>query len=199
MSVFISRAYDKLRSLIFPFDLIVDEIPDKGKVLDIGCGHGTLPIYIARKKRNVHVLGVELNRNRVLIAREKVRFLNNVEFTDSDITKFKAEGGYDVITCLDVLHHIPRDLQEGVVKKVSGMLKPGGVFILVEIDRNPLPKYIWNYMHDMIFTRSRELNYIKKEDALSMLKSSGLYVSATKDASSLMYARYMITAERRKG
>lgn len=198
MSVFISKAYDKLRSFIFPFDRIIREIPDRGRILDIGCGHGTLPLKIAKKKRGVRVLGVELSSKRVLTAREKSRCFRNVEFVDCDFSKFRESGKFDTITCIDVLHHMPRSMHTGVLRKVCRMLNPDGLFILVEIDRHPFPKYLWNYMHDMATTRSRDLNYIPKRDAIEMVESAGLSVKSIKDASSMLYGRYMILAKKNK-
>ncbi len=198
MSVFTSKAYDKLRSLIFPFGKILDEIPNKGKVLDVGCGHGTLPLYIAKNKRNVFVVGVEISNKRVLVAKEKVKCFGNVKFFNCNFIEFKGNEKFDTITCLDVLHHMSRSLHEKVIKKVSELLKPNGIFILVEIDRHPFPKYLCSRMHDLMMTKSTDFNLIRKGVAIKMLESYGFGVNSIKDASSAMYGRYMIIAKKLK-
>ena len=192
----ISKIYDKLRSMIIPFERVLDEIPDKGSVLDIGSSHGTFTIYAARTKRRIRITGVEINGKRVKSARQKARGLKNIEFIDCDFTKFKSGKKFDTVTCLDVLHHTPRILHEKFIEKSHKLLKPEGIFILVEISKKPTPKYLWNYMHDVLFSRTTKLNYVSKEMAVGMVKAHGFSIKSIKTASSFMYVRYMIIAKK---
>ncbi|MCD6590651.1 MAG: class I SAM-dependent methyltransferase [Candidatus Aenigmarchaeota archaeon] len=196
MGLFTSKAYDKLRSLIFPFGLIMNEIPDRGNMLDVGSGHGTFPLYVAKRKRDLSVLGVEMDRRRVLIAREKAKGLKNVKFVCSDFRVFEVRGKFNVVACLDVLHHIPKVSHTEVIRKIYKLLKPNGVFILVEIDTRPLPKYLWNYVHDFVFTRSLNMNYVGRGEIASLVKSCGFSISSVKDASTFLYGRYMLVCRK---
>jgi 2-polyprenyl-3-methyl-5-hydroxy-6-metoxy-1,4-benzoquinol methylase len=191
-----SKAYDKLRSLIIPFDKILEEIPNEGKVLDIGSSHGTFTIYAAKTKRNISITGVEIDKKRAQSSGEKASGLGNIDFVASDFIEFQTNEKFDAITCLDVMHHMPRSLHAKVVEKSYMFLKPNGIFVLVEMNKKPLVKYLWNYAHDMVFSRTTKLNYIAREDAINMIKARGFSISAVKNASAFMYERYMIIAKK---
>ena len=197
MGSFSYGVYDRLRHLIFPFGMVLQEVPEKSSVLDIGCGYGTFPIMVARERNPSRVLGVEIDRERVTAARKNSEGLGNVSFVAQDISRFESEERFDVITCLDVLHHVPGRLQKGVIERAGNLLKPGGALVLVEIDTRPFLKYVWNYMHDVVMTRSSGMRYVSRERCLEMVRSGGLRVASVRDASRFMYSRYMITA--RKG
>jgi 2-polyprenyl-3-methyl-5-hydroxy-6-metoxy-1,4-benzoquinol methylase len=197
MCSFSCGVHERLRRLIFPFGMILEEIPEKSRVLDIGSGYGAFPIMVARERIPERVLGVEIDRERVKAARRSSAGLGNVGFVVGDFSGFRTEERFDVITCLDVLHHVPKNLQRGVVEKAGNLLREGGSLILVEIGSRPLLKYAWNYVHDIVMTRSLGMSYIPRERCLEMVKSGGLRVASVRDASRFMYSRYMITA--RKG
>lgn len=46
------KLYDKLRSIICPFDKIIESIPKRmGELLDIGSGYGTFCFVLSKENR----------------------------------------------------------------------------------------------------------------------------------------------------
>lgn len=187
--------YDRLRSLIFPFDTVLQEVPDAGLLLDVGSGHGTFAMIAAQARKNMHVTGVEISGGRVEKARLKANEIKNVEFVKADFGEFKTDRKFDVVTCLDVMHHIPRELHSSVIERARELIRPGGTFILVEIEKNNGPRCFWSYMHDLLMARTTKINFMKRNDAIRMMKSGKFSVVSVKDASAFMYERYMIIAK----
>ena len=64
------RIYACIRTIILPAEKIERFVPE-GKVLDVGCGYGIIPIYFALKNKKRDVTGSEINKKRHLISRVK--------------------------------------------------------------------------------------------------------------------------------
>ncbi len=80
--------YDALRKIICPFDRIIEEVPPKGEVLDVGCGYGTFCIILSEKRPKIKITGLDLDKNRVIIARNRIKNLN-IELLNADATNLK--------------------------------------------------------------------------------------------------------------
>lgn len=88
-------------------EFLVDEInrlhPEKGNLLDVGCGYGFF--LLEAHKNGWQVFGTELSHIAVNYAREKQN-LPNVFFSDLSDIEF-ACGKFDVVNLTNVLEHVP--------------------------------------------------------------------------------------------
>ncbi|MCX6344474.1 MAG: methyltransferase domain-containing protein [Armatimonadetes bacterium] len=112
------------------FDLIGGEPSFHGlRVLDIGCGHGSLCIYIALQGADC-VVGVDMDPDRIKFAQENLaqnfpQLIGKCEFRCCDSAGL-TESGFDIITSKDTLEHII-DL-ECCIADVKSKLAVGGRF-----------------------------------------------------------------------
>lgn len=98
------------------------------KILDIGCGVGTIDFYLAKK--GATVLGVDISQNGISIAKENASILgfkNKIKYKVLDFQKQSIQGKYDLVICSEVLEHIKDDKQ--AVKKINRLLKKGAIVI----------------------------------------------------------------------
>ena len=58
------------RGLHLNYSIITDIVDDKSKVLDLGCGDGTL-LKMLQDKKNVYGKGIEINQDSVISSIEK--------------------------------------------------------------------------------------------------------------------------------
>ena len=93
----------------------------QGKVLDIGCGIGTLALLMATLRgtgKQLEVVGYEMNES-------SLKFCNwrndKHKFGVTFVNKLPDLSEFDCVTAIDVLEHI-EDL-EGFIKGLSGMKK----------------------------------------------------------------------------
>ncbi len=97
-------------------------------ILDIGCGVGTVDIYLA--SRGYKVMGIDISTNAISIARKNALNLGvsgNVKFKTINFNNMSIKGMFDVVICSEVLEHLKDD--KSTVDKIRKHLKSGGIVI----------------------------------------------------------------------
>lgn len=105
------------------------------QVLDVGCGGGLLAEGMAR--RGARVLGIDLAPEALAVARlHAVESGLPVEYRQVAVEELaeSAPAGYDVVTCLEMLEHVPDP--SAIVAALARLVRPGGHVIVSTINRN---------------------------------------------------------------
>ena len=98
------------------------------RVLDFGCGPGTISIGLAKPIAPGELHGVDMEESQIDLARlvAEASGLDNAIFHVGDVTNLDFEDEFfDVAHCHNVLMHVP-DTQ-AVLTEVKRVLKPGGI------------------------------------------------------------------------
>ncbi len=104
------------------------------RVADIGCGSGKAIVRLAQAFPKSTFVGYDIDPPSVERAQALARadgVADRVRFEVLDLTK-GMPGGFDIITAFDVVHDTADP--KGVFGRVRGALKPGGTFVLLEIN-----------------------------------------------------------------
>ena len=102
-------------------------------IVDVGCGGGILAEGLAPLSRQV--TGIDLNSAAIAAAREHNRFTNLAyECIDTASHASAQPAGYDVLTCMELLEHVPDP--KALILSCSGLVKPGGHLFFSTINRN---------------------------------------------------------------
>lgn len=106
------------------------------RAVDIGCGGGILTESMA--VAGATVTGIDMADGPLSVA----RLHQHESGAEVDYRKMTAEelaaneaGEYDVVTCLEMLEHVPDPSQ--VIKSCAELVKPGGDVFFSTINRNP--------------------------------------------------------------
>jgi len=121
------------------------------KVLDIGCGWGTLALEIA-KKTQCEVVGITLSENQLEYAQQKSKKMNlenQVDFRLVDYRELKEK--FDRVVSVGMFEHVGRKFYNKYFNKVFDFLNDDGVALIHTIGsinppRGPQPwitKYIF--------------------------------------------------------
>ncbi|TYJ32546.1 hypothetical protein E1A91_A05G042900v1 [Gossypium mustelinum] len=99
------------------------QLKDGQTVLDVGCGWGSLSIYIARKYPNCRVTGICNSTTQKAFIEEQYqdRQLQNVEIIVADISTFEMEASYDRIYSIEMFEHMKN--YHDLLKKISKWMK----------------------------------------------------------------------------
>lgn len=114
-----------------------DSLPLEGgeRVLDFGCGMGTVAYHVAKKLTNGQLTCLDVSERWLQACHKTLRRFDNIIFLKWE-SPVLADESYDVVFCHFVLHDIP-DCELGkVIPVLAGSLKPGGVLVFREPLRN---------------------------------------------------------------
>jgi SAM-dependent methyltransferase len=98
------------------------------KVLDVGCGVGTVDFYMA--KQGAKVTGLDISKNAISVAQSDALKLNvdsNIIFKVANFPSCRLDAKFDIVVCSEVLEHVQND--ETAVKKIHMLLKKSGIVI----------------------------------------------------------------------
>ncbi|KAL0891441.1 hypothetical protein Bca101_015424 [Brassica carinata] len=84
------------------------KVEDGQSVLDVGCGWGSLSLYIARKYSNCKLTGLCNSKTQKAFIDDQCRKLGiqNVEIIVGDISTFEHEGTYDRVFSIEMFEHM---------------------------------------------------------------------------------------------
>lgn len=102
------------------------EIADGMRILDLGCGWGSLSLWIAEQFPNCRVTSVSNSRpQREFIDRTAAeRGLNNIEVITADMNTFAPPGTYDRAVSVEMFEHMRNHAE--LLRRISTWLNPGG-------------------------------------------------------------------------
>ena len=102
------------------------ELVDGQSVLELGCGWGSLTLFMAENYPNSSITAVSnSNDQRKFIEKQcRDRNLNNVRVITADMNNFSVDGFFDRVVSIEMFEHMRN--YELLLNKVSGWLKSGG-------------------------------------------------------------------------
>lgn len=89
------------------------------KILEIGCGIGTLTKLLYHYLSKGAVLGTDISEKNITIARKRFKYSDRIEFVRSDMLDFNREDKYDFIILADVMEHIPFEQHKDIFHIIS--------------------------------------------------------------------------------
>lgn len=99
------------------------------RLLDIGCGWGSLLLHAVRHHR-VRGIGVTLSERQARLARERVRddgLSDQIEIRIADYRQL-TDAPYDKIASVGMYEHVGAGNYDTYIRKVRSLLRPGGLF-----------------------------------------------------------------------
>jgi ubiquinone/menaquinone biosynthesis C-methylase UbiE len=96
------------------------------RVLDVGCGPGTITVDIARRVAPGRVLGIDAVADVVEAARADAAAVRNLEFTTGDVYALAYDdASFDIVHAHQVLQHLSDPL--AALREMKRVCKPGGI------------------------------------------------------------------------
>lgn len=181
-----------------PFDHIIEKVPKDAVVLDIGCGGGLLLGMLAYLKRIHGGVGFDFSGNAIEVANLMIKNLpedHNLTFHHLSVLDAWPEGKFDVVTMIDVMHHLPRDAQEEVFHQAAEKIKLGGYLIYKDIPMLPLWRNFANTVHDVLIAREIP-HYVPSERINRWAIDADLTILDAYTVNQLWYCHELMVYER---
>ena len=101
-------------------------IEDGMQILELGCGWGSLCLWIGEKHPGCRVLAVSNSRTqrKFIVARCGALGLENVEVVTANVADFATKARFDRVVSVEMFEHV-RNYEE-LLRRIAGWLLPGG-------------------------------------------------------------------------
>ena len=106
------------------------------RVLDVGCGPGSLTVPAARKVgKDGKAAGIDASPEMIDVATRKAKNQGlGIDFRVAPIEALPfGDGEFDVVLSSLMLHHLPDDVKAQGLAEIIRVLKPGGRLVAIDI------------------------------------------------------------------
>jgi tRNA (cmo5U34)-methyltransferase len=104
------------------------------RVLDIGCGTGTVAHAVLEAFPSARVMCLDIAEGMIAMAKIKLAGHANTRYIASDINTHRFDGSYDAVVSSLALHHLVTDEdKQRIYRRIHESLAPGGVFYNADV------------------------------------------------------------------
>jgi len=142
------------------------------RVLDVGCGTGTLAVTAKRRVGPTGmVFGIDPSPEMITRATRKARKAGaEIVFKEAIVEKLPfADGYFEVVLSTLMFHHLPPKVREECVREIFRVLKPGGRVLVVDFVSSGKKNGLVGLMH-------RRHGSVKLDDIIQVLRQGGLNI-----------------------
>lgn len=182
-----------MRFSITPLNKILELIPSRGKLLDLGCGFGIFSYFLAQKYPDLEIIAIDPSRERIKLANNVFSKPKNLRFYQGEI-KDLAERDFDATLLIDVEYLLSREGLIEMLKQCYEKTRKGGVLIIKTMNRNRcirhflatstpilINKILSIFRFKIFGFRKRKPYYYHSETFKKILKETGWHLAETYD------------------
>jgi len=129
---------------------ILEQLSTEKSVLDLACGTGILTKQIAEKIPHAKITGVDVTKNYLEMAKEKLISYEKISFVHQDAENLHLGKKFDCITA----SYLPKYCTPNVlIRKCLEHLNEGGKIILHDFTypKNTLMQKLWNFYFKVLY------------------------------------------------
>ncbi|MBW3614401.1 MAG: class I SAM-dependent methyltransferase [Actinobacteria bacterium] len=196
------RVHTKLRWRSCPFVAVAAEIPRRGPILEIGCGHGLFSAYLAVQSADRDVVGTDVDGAKIRVAaRAATRSRRHLRF-EAIAPGELPQGAWMGIAVVDVLYLMQPTDQEELLRRAARLLAPGGVLVVKEMALEPRWKFSIMRLQEVVavhvarITAGATLTFVPPARTGAWLTSAGLMVESRPVHAGYPHPHHLLVARR---
>lgn len=160
--------------------LVHRSTPQKGAILEIGCGFGDLLVFL---ENDFQTVGIDISKDAIKEAQKRLKRTKLVVMASQQIGRIDKDS-FDTVIASHILEHL-KNPQE-VIKIVARLLKSKGVFFIVVPNPDSLGRKLkgknWvgykDKTHISVYTSSKWIALLQQEGfSISQIFGDGLWDS----------------------
>ncbi|ULQ51494.1 trifunctional MMPL family transporter/lysophospholipid acyltransferase/class I SAM-dependent methyltransferase [Flavihumibacter fluvii] len=171
------------------YQAFIEEVPLQGKILDIGCGYGSMSYMLHFTGREREITGIDYDEEKILTASHCFSKDASIRFIHGNAMDFGNEY-YDCMIIADVLHYLEPAQQAGLLDKCMSQLLPGGKIIVREgnsemgkaHERTRLTEFFSTRIMGFNKTATDRLYFLSATAIRSIAESRGFHCREIKDS-----------------
>lgn len=111
------------------YDVYDEQIAQRKRIYDIGCGYGYLSYYLHYRNVDRHITGIDYDQEKIDVAEHARKKKNTLHFECADARMMNYDKA-DVFFINDVLHYLPKDDQYALLQQLHNQLLPDGILFI---------------------------------------------------------------------
>ncbi len=176
------RAHVAVRWATCPFPAVAAQLPAAGRILEVGCGHGLLSLYLALTGPDRRLTGIDVDTDKLGAAQAAADRAGLAATFETVVGASLPAGPWDGIAIVDVLYLLSAADQVALLRSCAEALAPGGVLAVKEMALLPRWKARWNVLQETAavkllgITEGEELTFLAPSDMAAAMEAGGLSV-----------------------
>jgi 1-acyl-sn-glycerol-3-phosphate acyltransferase len=142
------------------YSKIISMVPRDADVVDIGCGYGMISYMLSFTSSARRITGIDYDEDKIELAENCISKNERITFIAADACDYNYTES-DVFILSDVLHYLPQEKQEQLLRTCIGKLRPGGVIIVRDADKDLQKRHLrtrWTEFFSTRFGYNKSLN-----------------------------------------
>ena len=122
----VTKTLDEAEAFMLTLTTARADLQDGQRILELGCGWGSLTLWMAEHLPNCRVTAVSNSNSQreYVLQQAKLRNLTNIEVLTCDVNQLSLGRQFDRIVSVEMFEHIRN--YDKLLAKVASWLKPGG-------------------------------------------------------------------------
>ncbi|GJD88325.1 class I SAM-dependent methyltransferase [Methylobacterium hispanicum] len=177
---------------VCPLHAVLDHIPSEARVYDIGCGSGSFLYLIRRLRSAIRAQGYDVSAEAIAAGQQFSKLEPSISVSLRGADYVPDLSDFDVVTMIDVLHHVPRQEQAAFLGRIVAKMRGGSRIVILDIDAGRRWQAWANQFHDLLLAREWA-NPRDPKSTIGFLRDAGIELDPPRFYSTLWYGHYLIS------
>jgi len=192
------RTLQRYRPYICPFGAVAEHVPTGSRLLDVGCGAGLFVLLLERLERIERAVGFDISPEAVDAANrgaKRAGVSERIRFEALGADAPFPDGDFNVVSAIDVLHHVPPERQQTFVDRLCSAVPPGGRLIIKDMVDRPRWRSLANSFHDLVMAR-QWVHHLDEQSVAKGVEVRGFRLAHHTRINTLWYGHWLLVLDK---